>query len=311
MVGRRQANQDFGTAAKTVDDRDKRGYDGKNRSLAPVGMKGIGVFATKAAFRMSHTGRLVLIAALLALAGCADSGSADVQPFATEAHVRVARGDPGAALQLARDTRQAGDLNTAIQLYRSLATRTGATAEVVVEYGDVLLESGAADDAIDVYSHVGTGSPARLASLLGMIRAYLFLAEPAKALEYADEATALAPQDARVLVDRGVTLDTLTRHAEAQQCYRAVLSVESRHVSARNNLALSLALTGQYDEAVALITPLARSSAATPRIRQNMAMIYGLMGDSDHAATVSRMDLDEGATRANLAFLAATRRAQP
>jgi hypothetical protein len=38
-----------------------------------------------------------------------------------------------------------------------------------------------------------------------------------------------------------------------------------------------------------------------------MAVIYGLKGDADHAATLSRVDLDEGATRDNLAFLAAVR----
>jgi Flp pilus assembly protein TadD len=74
---------------------------------------------------------------------------------------------------------------------------------------------------------------------------------------------------------------------------------------------LSLAITGQFPEAIALITPLARSSSATPRTRENMALIYGLMGDSDRAASISRIDLDEGTTRANLAFLDAVRRSNP
>ena len=89
--------------------------------------------------------------------------------------------------------------------------------------------------------------------------------------------------------------------------YRAVLATTPRHVSARNNLALSLAVTGQYDEAVALLTPLARSSAATPRIRENLALIYGLMGDADRAAMLSRADLDDGSIRANMEFIAAVR----
>jgi Flp pilus assembly protein TadD len=74
---------------------------------------------------------------------------------------------------------------------------------------------------------------------------------------------------------------------------------------------LSLAITGQFPEAIALITPLARSASATPRTRENMALIYGLMGDSDRAASISRIDLDEGTTRANLAFLEAVRRPSP
>lgn len=110
-----------------------------------------------------------------------------------------------------------------------------------------------------------------------------------------------------MLVDRGVALDAVGRHAEAQTSYRAVLATSPRHVSARNDLALSLAVTGQYDEAVALLTPLARSSAATPRIRENLALVYGLMGDADRAATLSRADLDDSSIQINQAFFAAVR----
>jgi Flp pilus assembly protein TadD len=66
-------------------------------------------------------------------------------------------------------------------------------------------------------------------------------------------------------------------------------------------------VTGQYDEAIALLTPLARSSEATPRIRENLALVYGLMGDADRAAMMSRADLDDSSIRANLEFIAAVR----
>jgi Flp pilus assembly protein TadD len=140
-----------------------------------------------------------------------------------------------------------------------------------------------------------------------MTRAYLDLGDPAKALAEVDEALGLAPKNLRVLVDRGVALDSLQRHPEAQQCDRAVLAIEPRNLSARNDLALSLALSGQFDEAIALIEPMVRSSAATPQVRGNIAVILGLKGDSERAAMVSRVDLDEKATQANLAFLAQVR----
>lgn len=172
-----------------------------------------------------------------------------------------------------------------------------------MEFGDVLLAANMPDDAIDLFSQVPAGSSAQL----GVAKAHLALNEPVKALSAADQALALAPNDERVLVDRGVALDSLGRHAEAQTSYRAVLATTPRHVSARNNLALSLAVTGQYDEAVALLTPLVRSSAATPRIRENLALVYGLMGDADRSAMLSRSDLDESSIRANLEFIAAVR----
>jgi Flp pilus assembly protein TadD len=252
----------------------------------------------------------VLVASVILLSGCSDK-SASIPTSASDNRAALSTGDSGAALRMARTTRSAGDLNTAVLIYRNIVATGVATDGIKIELGDTLVEAGSPDDAIDIYSQVGAKSSARLDSLLGLTRAYVDLGDPTKALEYADEAKLAAPQDPRVLVDRGVALDSLKRHGEAQECYRSVLSIAPRHVSARNNLALSLALTGQFDEAVAMITPLVRSSSATPQVRENMAVIYGLMGDADHAAAVSRMDLDDGTTKKNLAFLAAVRETKP
>jgi Flp pilus assembly protein TadD len=253
----------------------------------------------------------ILIAAVMLLSGCGDAGVFSKLPFGNESSARTLSADTGTALRLARATRQAGDLNASVQLYRNLVASRSVTPDVEVEFGDVLVEVGSPDDAIDIFGQIDSRSPARLGALLGLTRAYLNLSEPAKALEYANEAQGLAPHDARVLVDKGVALDTLNRHAEAQELYRAVLVILPRHVSARNNLALSLALTGRYDEALALMGPLVRSSSATSRERENMAMIYGLMGDADHATMLSRVDLDEATTRSNLIFFTAVRGSKP
>ncbi len=251
--------------------------------------------------------RILSVLAIVQVAGCAGSSFPDALSSRSDASRQIAPGDTGPSLRFARAARDAGDLATAIRLYRTLVAMKSVAPEVKQEYGEVLLAAGMPDDAIDMFSQVATGSSARLGALLGLTKAHLTLGEPAKALEYADQALALAPRDERMLVDRGVALNSLGRHADAQASYRAVLATAPRHVSARNNLALSLALTGQYDEAIALLTPLVRSSAATPRIRENLALIYGLMGDTDRATMLSRSDLDDSSIKTNLEFLAAIR----
>jgi Flp pilus assembly protein TadD len=255
---------------------------------------------------LSAIARILCVLAIAPLVGCARSSHPDALASRSDGTRQIA-GDTGPSLRFARAARDAGDLASAMRLYRTLVADKSANPEVKVEFGDVLVAASMPDDAIDMFSQVPSGSSSRLAALLGLTKAHLALGEPAKALEYADQALAQASHDERVLVDRGVALDTLGRHAEAQASYRAVLATTPRHVSARNNLALSLAVTGQFDEAVALLTPLARSSAATPRIRENLALIYGLMGDADRATLLSRSDLDDSSIRANLEFLAAVR----
>jgi Flp pilus assembly protein TadD len=266
-----------------------------------------GTMRGKASFVVNTAARILCALFLVALAGCAGSSFPDSLPTRSDATKQITPSDTGPSLRFARAARDAGDLATAIRLYRTLVAMKSIAPEVKEEYGEVLLAAGMPDDAIDMFSQVTTGSSAHLGALLGLTKAHLTLGEPAKALDYADQALALAPRDERMLVDRGVALDSLARHADAQASYRAVLATAPRHVSARNNLALSLALTGQYDEAIALLTPLMRSSAATPRIRENLALVYGLMGDTDRATMLSRSDLDDSSIQTNLEFLAAIR----
>jgi Flp pilus assembly protein TadD len=241
------------------------------------------------------------------LASCEHTSSTLNLPPPHFDSARQIAGDSSPSLRFARAARDAGDLAAAIRLYRTLVAEPSSTPAVKAEYGQVLLSANMLDDAIEILSQVPQGAPDRLGALLGLTKAYLALGEPARAIAPADQALALAPHDVRVLVDRGVALDSLGRHSGAQESYRAVLATTPRGVSARNNLALSLAVTGHYDEAIELLTPLARSSSATPRIRENLALVYGLMGDTNRAAVLSSADLDDSSIKANEAFFAAVR----
>jgi Flp pilus assembly protein TadD len=162
------------------------------------------------------------------------------------------------------------------------------------------LEIGAIDDAIQTFNKVAGNSPARLDAELGLAHTQLALHKPDAALDFLDRAGKIAPHDPRVLIGRGVALDYLGRHTEAQSDYRTVLKEAPEHVAARNNLALSLALAGDFPQAIDIMTQLMRSTAVTPRIRQNLALIYGLKGDTQQSAAISRLDLDEKDTEENL-----------
>jgi Flp pilus assembly protein TadD len=61
-------------------------------------------------------------------------------------------------------------------------------------------------------------------------------------------------------------------------------------------------MTGQFGEAISVMTPIVRSANATSKLRQNLALIYGLKGDRDEALALGRVDLDEAAAQANLQF---------
>ena len=234
--------------------------------------------------------RMLLLAVALMLSGCSgvlnDSGA----------------GQPAPVLRLARAARANGQLATAIALYREAATAPGADDSVLVELANALIDAGAPEDALDVLGQVPERSASHEASLLAEAHANVLLHKPDAALQEAEQAQKLAPDDSRAELARGVALDMLERHQDAQAAYHRVLEKSPRSVAARNDLALSLALSGQFNEALEIIGPMARSLTATPRLRQNLALIYGLMGDKHDAEAISRVDLDANATAANLHF---------
>ncbi len=217
--------------------------------------------------------------------------------------------NPQATLRLARAFRTAGDLKSAIYLYRSLAEQKGADPATRVALGDVLVEAGLVDDAMSVYGEVDPKSPDAPEALLGMASAELRLDDPAKALDYAERSLAAAPGEERALVARGVALDSLGRHVEAQASYRTALAQAPHSVAARTDLALSLAISGQYQAAIDLLGPIARSANSTPRLRQDLALVYGLKGDRATAVALGRVDLDADVAEANAHFFEMARQA--
>lgn len=255
--------------------------------------------------RAARTG--LSLCALVIAGGCAaldvdGKGAAQIR-----ADTNAAVADNNVALKLAHAAGEAGDLASAVSLYKSIVAANAGDDAVLVELGEAQLGIGAVDDAVQTFSKVGAKSPSQLGAQLGMERAYLMLRDPAKALSYADSAMALAPNDKRVQIARGVALDMLGRHTEAQPCYRKAIAIDPHDIAARSDLALSLALTGGFDEAIAIMTPIARDPSATPRLRQNLALIYGLKGDAPAARTLSRVDLDTTQTDTNLRFFAMVR----
>ena len=69
-----------------------------------------------------------------------------------------------------------------------------------------------------------------------------------------------------------------------------------------NNLAMSLALGGEYDDAIDILRKVTNSPAATATNRNNLALVLGLMERYDDAAILLRRDLNREEVKNNLDF---------
>jgi Flp pilus assembly protein TadD len=74
---------------------------------------------------------------------------------------------------------------------------------------------------------------------------------------------------------------------------------------------LSLAVSGDFTNAVVVLQPLALAPTASPHARQTLALIYGLQGNVAEAARLCRIDLDDASVEHNLAYYQTLRELTP
>jgi Flp pilus assembly protein TadD len=244
---------------------------------------------------------LLLAAAALGLAGCAgDDGRADAVKALSEPG-----GKGQSMLKVGDASRMAGDCQAAIRFYRlvkdndehhleAAAARAGAA--------DCELSLNALPDAERDYRTAMGLVPQDPAPLIGLGRIALVEHKPGEAATYLDRAIKKGADAAFVWNDKGVAYDQLRRHKEAQQAYREGLGKFPADRALRNNLALSLAMTGEFNEAENLLRALAADPGATARTRENLALVLGLEGNGAEARRVAQNDLDGAALDNNIRF---------
>lgn len=125
-------------------------------------------------------------------------------------------------------------------------------------------------------------------ALLG--QGYLAAGRFASARSALDEAMTLAPADGRVALNLALAQIACGDWADA----RATLTVHAAQIGATDR-GLALALAGDPNGGVALLTVAARSPGATVKTRQNLALALALAGQWQGARVVASADMDPAA----------------
>jgi Flp pilus assembly protein TadD len=244
----------------------------------------------------------LLSVAVLMLAGCESVQRNGLDPLAVSGRLTEAPVSYEALMRIAAAAQGGGDIETAVGLYRRAAVLNPESAAPFAAAGDVLVAAGQINEAVAAYGAALVRDPRDPAGLRGLGRAYLRSGKPELALEPLSLAYNETPEDPKVLQLIGVADDFVGQHAAAQAHYSRGLELVPGDRGLSVNLALSLALSGRYDEAVAVLSPLALGPAGTPSERQTLALIYALRGDSKAAERIARLDLDPQAATRQLAF---------
>jgi Flp pilus assembly protein TadD len=248
---------------------------------------------------------------LLALGGCTPS-PINYDPMAVNGHDGGGRTINYAELmRIGAAAHAGGDLANAVSIYRRAEVLNPDVAAPFIAAGNVLSELGRTHEAIVSYNSALARAKHDPEALRGLAKAYLHTGRPELANAPLALAYAQTPLDPKLLLLIGVANDMTGHHNLAQQRYRRGLELLPGDPALSVDFALSLALTGNYAEAIGVLQPIAGSPLSTPRERQTLALIYGLQGNDAAAARLGRIDLDSASVQHNLAYYATLRQLAP
>src|SRR5580658_6766506 len=212
-------------------------------------------------------------------------------------------------LRVAEVARDSADYPSAIRLYKTLLQNGDKRPEVHLGLADCLFLTGAYAEAAGEYHMIDEHSVKITEAEIGLGRVFLAQHKPAEANLEFDGALKHSPGDTRALNGAAVALDNLGQHEKAQIFYRRGLAIAPEDRILRNNYGLSLALSGNYAQAVGVLRPLVDAPGATARNRQNLALALALGGERAEAQKLDQVDLDTASVDNNLRFYDALRAA--
>jgi Flp pilus assembly protein TadD len=161
------------------------------------------------------------------------------------------------ALSFARNLKAMGQKRRAMSVLQQAAIFHGHNKELAGEYGRLALEFGQ-------------------------------LSVAKRLLAAADNPT---KPDWKVISARGTVLAKEGKYGEAIPFFERALSLAHNHPSLVNNLALAHAMSGEAERAEGMLRQASIANPASPKIRQNLALVLSLQGRYDEAKQIASQGL--------------------
>lgn len=232
---------------------------------------------------------LPALSVALALSACASNAE---QPTVVSS---------ASVVRVADMTREEGDLAGAAGLYQKAHEIDPTNPTPLIQLGQTLAKMGSPGGAAQAYRAALQLDGTNADALRGLATAMLNTNDPEGAIAQYEKALDTG-EDYRLYNGIAVAYDMLGDHASAQTYYRTALQLSPGNLELNNNLALSLALEGRYQEAIPLLEQAVADPMATARFRQNLAFIYGLAGERDRARQLAERDLDAATVERNMTY---------
>jgi Flp pilus assembly protein TadD len=204
-------------------------------------------------------------------------------------------------LKLATRAERQGEFDAATKLYEEYLETHEVNETVLLGLGRSYTEVGHLARAALTLEQVELRWPSSRRLQVEQARLALASDRPEDALLHASEALSIE-RDLDAVILKGIALDTLGNHAEAQRIYEMGLELNPADSTLLNNYAISLAFSGSFEKAIAILTDLQNSPEIAARARGNLALAYGIKGDEARARSVLANELTEAEIEQNIRY---------
>ena len=178
----------------------------------------------------------------------------------------------------------------ALQIAQNILAKSPDDVPALLIRGDASMQLGKSYDAEAAFLLALRLQPGSARGQMGLGRLRL-ATDATEAAALFQDAVRQEPRNLIALNNLGIARDLLGQHRQAQESYRGVRAIDPGNAPAQVNLALSLAMSGQAAEALALIAPLANEPASSVKVRHDYAAVLALAGREDEAETILGRDL--------------------
>ncbi len=218
---------------------------------------------------------LLTVVCALALAGCQTTGSTSKT---TAADAETSQADR--LVKLAGDIESQGEHDTAMALYARAAALPEASAAANVKAGDAYLRSGYVEEATTEYRTALVKSPNNSQAMFGLGSALVESGDLNAGLRALGEAAPII-NTSRAYNRLGVAQTMAGQTQEAQATFATALKMEPDDLDLQINMALAAALEGNGTVALPIAQRVAASGRAQLRHKNNIVIVYGLLGQGD------------------------------
>jgi len=253
--------------------------------------------------RLNQTNTLLFCLSLLFLTGCAGQGPSS--PRTTVSKTSSEADD----LRLGDSALNAGSLQMAASVYEKALKASPNSLAATLGLGEVAYRTGDMERARLIYLEAERLAPTQIEPKIGLARVEIRKRHLDEAIAIYHTALAIQPDNSAAAAGLGTALDLQGHHDQAQAIYRRALLAHPEAQNLRIDLGLSLVLAQKAREGIDILLDVANLQDAPPEARQDLALAFGIIGNSEAAKQILTRDLPPANVDDNLRFYAAIRKA--